>query len=223
MVLEIDDPSHETDELFGSELLANLIHCEGSVSLAEACAIGGQEKWKVAISGSVVAESVEEERLLVAGREQVSPSDNLIDAHEGIVGHDGKLVGKIAVGASEYEVATICGEIGGLRTIMTIDERRYRIGELETPSRIAREAQFRFLRLGEIEARACVYGMAIGGVGGGSRCKVLATAEALVGQPSGVENVESAGVYVVAQALVVRTMTAFGGSSWTLIGLQSEP
>ena len=94
----------------------------------------------MAISGSVVAESVEEERLLVAGREQVSPSDNLIDAHEGIVGNDGKLVGKIAVGASEDEVATIFGEIGGLRSIMTIDERRYRIGELETPSRIASEA-----------------------------------------------------------------------------------
>ena len=61
MVLELDDPSHETDKLFGFEFLADLIHGEGSVTLAEACAIGGQEKRKVAISGSVVAESVEEE------------------------------------------------------------------------------------------------------------------------------------------------------------------
>lgn len=135
--MDLDDPSHESDKLFGSELIANLIHGEGAVSLAETCAIGGQEKRKVAISGSVVAESVEEERLLVAGREQVSPADNLIYAHESIVGHDGELVGEIAVGASEDEVATICCEIGGLRTIVTIDERRDRIGELETPSRIA--------------------------------------------------------------------------------------
>ena len=65
--------------------------------------------------------------------------------------------------------------------------------------------------------------MTIGGVGSGSRCKVLSPAEALVGQPLGVENVESTGVYVVAQALVVRPMTAIGGSTRSLIGLQTEP
>lgn len=58
MVLDFDDPSHETDKLIGFKFLAYLVHGEGSVSLAEARAIGGQEQREVAISGCVVAESV---------------------------------------------------------------------------------------------------------------------------------------------------------------------
>ena len=95
------------------------------------------------------------------GGEQVIPTHHLRDAHRGIVHHNGKLIGKDAVGAAQDEVAAVAVEIffeSSLQPVVHAVDRVRHKNAPRGPPRL-RSA----LRLRQIPAGARVDGRAVRG------------------------------------------------------------
>ena len=184
---EAEEVSHETDKFVGADLATDVFHREGVVALTEAVAIGCEEEREVRIGGRIVAEGTEEETLFVGSREEVSTTDDTGDTHKSIVDDDGEVVGIVAIGTAEDDVATVGGKIGGLRAVEDVGERVDDIGEVETPSRLAGGTEGDTLSVGEAEASEGVDSMAIGRVRSGGGMEVGTGAEALVEKSGGGE------------------------------------
>ena len=74
------------------------------------------------------AEEAMEVDLLGDGEEKVATSDNLGDAHEGIIDDYCQLIGPGSIGASEDEVATMSGQVDALCAVMEIGESDFFVG-----------------------------------------------------------------------------------------------
>ena len=149
--------------------------------------------------------------LLWRREQKVASTHNLVDAHQRIVHYDCKLISPRSVLAAHDEVAALCGEVDGVRAVMSVAERYQALAfvgylhangsrtGMNTRRQIAACA---FIHYPTVALVRCLRGHDVGS------CAI-----ARIGQPALAQLLETALVYRATLTLPV----------WTLVPVESEP
>ena len=169
-----------------------------------------------------VSESFVEQDLLGRIRDVIVPTNDVGDPHVDVVGHDGEVVGRVAIGAQDDEVLDV-GVVEGNRPAHAVVEARFAARHLE-PDRARRVRGFE--RRGFIgrarEAGAVVHPAAASGLG---RLPLLlhrlSRTVAIVGAPLGDQAIRHRAITIEPLGLKVGRVRS--ADVWSFVPIEPDP